>query len=151
MADNISQNPPKTSSSSRSGHSIVHLPGHHHHHHHRHNKSNEDPRALRPSISREESISSFKDRGAAAAAAAAMYNSRSRAQSPTPSGHSVSAYVKGGSFDGQTSPGHHKKGILGRLRRNKDKDEGAPALQRKMSPSQHNLSAKPSRPGLIRP
>jgi len=65
------QNPPKTSSSGRSGHSIVHLPNHHH----RHNKSNDDPRALRPSISREDSVASFpKDRNNSTA----MYSSRSR-------------------------------------------------------------------------
>lgn len=46
-----SQVPPKSSSSARSG--GVHLPGHHYH---RHNKSNEDPRTLRPSVSREDTL-----------------------------------------------------------------------------------------------
>src|ERR1700691_1753076 len=50
ISDN-SQNPPKTSSSGRSGHGHVHLPGHHH----RHNKSSDDTRSLRPSVSREDS------------------------------------------------------------------------------------------------
>jgi len=82
-----------------------------------------------------------------------MYTSKSRAQSPTPSGHSNGAHSKNSATDGPTSPGHHKKGIFGRLLRNKDKDEGAPHHThhlRKMHPSTHNLSARPSRQDLQR-
>ncbi|KAK8048574.1 adenylate cyclase [Apiospora phragmitis] len=107
-ADNTAgQIPPKTSSSSRSGHSIVHLPGHH-----RHNKSNEDANSLRPVNSRDDSITgnyAMKDR-----AGSAGQPSRQRAQSPTPSTSSRLASV-----DGQTSPGSHhqgKRGIFDRFR-----------------------------------
>jgi len=84
-----SNNPPKTSSSSRSGHSHVHLPGHHH----RHNKSNEDARSLRPSISREDSALSIKvkERGQTSMGAAlgnSSHASLQRSSSPTPSAKS---------------------------------------------------------------
>ena len=83
-----SQNPPKTSSSSKSAHSHVHLPGHIH----RHNKSNDDARSLRPTISREDSVvSSKKDRGATSIGTALGNSSNSslqRSTSPTPSGMS---------------------------------------------------------------
>jgi adenylate cyclase len=141
-----SQPPPKTSSSSRSGHSMVHLHGHH-----RHNKSNEDPRTLRPSMSRDDSIASMqtqRDRGGSGN----LYSTRSRGQSPTPSGHSgVGGYFgsKSGSTDGQISPGPHKKGILGRLRRHKDKDDhnGANATSRlrELPQSTRSLASKNSR------
>lgn len=140
MNEKESQIPPKTSSSSRSGHSIVHLPGHSH----RHNKSNEDARALRPSVSREDSTvsipGSFKASGAST-----MYNSRSRAQSPTPSGQGNGYFTpKHGSVDGQTSPGHHKRGLLNRLRGKKDKDE-SPGQLKKQPPAQPSLTPRPSR------
>ncbi|KJR85782.1 adenylate cyclase [Sporothrix schenckii 1099-18] len=157
------QNPPKTSSSSRSGHSLPHLP----HHHHRHNKSNDDPRTILHTISREDSIASMRER-----ATPAMYTStRSRAQSPTPSGNSGSGSAsfsapKTSFTDGQISPpgGHPKKGLLGRLRRHKDKDDGASsggnnsnngggshtahsiaAQLKKVPHNAHNLSSRPSR------
>ncbi|CAJ2501172.1 Uu.00g040250.m01.CDS01 [Anthostomella pinea] len=137
--ENIAQIPPKTSSSSRSNHSIVHLPGHHH----RHNKSIDDTNSLRPVASREDSVASFytiKDRGGSTTNMA-----RPRAQSPTPSTNSRLAWV-----DGQTSPGGHgKRGILDRLRRHKHKDEGHTQNQnqnqnnrlRNMPPSSRSLAA----------
>ncbi|OAA79587.1 adenylate cyclase [Akanthomyces lecanii RCEF 1005] len=133
--------PPKTSSSARSGHSI--LPGHHHHHHHhRHNKSNDDPRTLRPTTSREDSTVSLqpaRDRGMASA----MYKSKSRAQSPTPSAQSVPP-ARSAQIDGHASPGHGKRGILGRLRRNKDKEDNGSRL-RDMPQSTKSLSNKLSK------
>ncbi|KAI6785892.1 Adenylate cyclase-like protein [Emericellopsis cladophorae] len=117
-----SQIPPKTSSSSRSGHSIAHLPGHRH----RHNRSNDDPRALRPTMSREETSISAKAPGATTMARDkarphATFPTRSRGQSPTSSTSSVAP--SGG------SPGTHgKMGLLGRLRQHhhnrKDQKEG---------------------------
>ncbi|KAK3341208.1 hypothetical protein B0T25DRAFT_334445 [Lasiosphaeria hispida] len=145
MNDLSLQNPPKTSSSGRSGHSLVHLPGHHH----RHNKSNEDPRALRPSISREDSTASFpKDRSGSTA----MNSARSRAQSPTPSSTGSYWGTKNGSTDGQTSPGHHKKGtgFLGGFlsrRGHRDKDDGSDqrSLIRGQNQSTQSLQSRPSR------
>ncbi|WYZ34973.1 hypothetical protein EsH8_I_001249 [Colletotrichum jinshuiense] len=163
---NNPQNPPKTSSSSRSGHSIVHLPGHHH----RHNRSIDDGRSLRPTVSREDSQASLqvqnqRDRGGSAATV--MYGSnRSRAQSPTPSGGYFSS--RHGTIDGSTSPGsqhqqqqqqqhqqhqqqhHSKRNLLHRLRRNKDKDDGTSRL-RDLPGSTRSLAAKPSRPEFVRP
>ena len=131
-----SREPPKTASSSRSGHSIVHLSGHHH----RHNKSNDDPRALRPSITREDSLHAPRDRGGSAAT---YSGARSRAHSPTPP-------VKAGSFDGQTSPVHPpKRSLLGRLRRNREKDEDGNKL-RDLPKSSRSLASKSSRPELKR-
>ncbi|KAK7459040.1 protein phosphatase 2C [Colletotrichum acutatum] len=157
---NNPQNPPKTSSSSRSGHSIVHLPGHHH----RHNRSIDDGRALRPTVSREDSQASLqvqqnpRERGGSAATV--MYGSnRSRAQSPTPSGGYFSS--RHGTVDGSTSPSgqqqqqqqpqhHSKRNLLHRLRRNKDKDDGASRL-RDLPGSTRSLATKPSRPEFARP
>lgn len=140
MSEGSAQNPPKTSSSGRSGHSIVHLPGHH-----RHNKSNDDPRALRPSISREDSTASYpKDRNNSAV----MFGSRSRAQSPTPSGNGQWA-SKNGSSDGQSSPGHPRKGgsLFGRLRGrgHKDKEESSEQSLKRLPPSSHSLHSRPSK------
>ncbi|KAK3394424.1 phosphatase 2C-domain-containing protein [Podospora didyma] len=142
MSDTAPQNPPKTSSSSRSGHSIVHLPGHH-----RHNKSNEDSRALRPSISREDStVSLIKERSSSTV----MFGSRSRAQSPAPSmnGSYWGSKNGSGSTDGQTSPGHTKKqGLLGRWRGrgHKDKDDSPEQSLKKLTPSSQSLQSRPSR------
>ncbi|KAH8891918.1 PP2C-domain-containing protein [Thozetella sp. PMI_491] len=139
--DGNAQNPPKTSSSSRSGHSLVHLPGHHH----RHNKSNEDPRALRPSISKEESLANYT-KDLIGVHPSAMHGARSRAESPTPSGNSSYFSSKNGAqHDGPTSPGHHKKGLLGRLRRNhKEKEEAPSPPLKKLPPSSHSLQSRPS-------
>ncbi|KAK5987569.1 Adenylate cyclase [Cladobotryum mycophilum] len=131
--------PPKSSSSGRSG--MVHLP-----HHHRHNKSNDDPRTLRPSASREDSISSSypRERGMSAA----IFSSKSRAQSPTPSTHSGAALLgRSGNTDGTASPGHHGRlGILGRLRRHKDKDDsGGSSRLRELPQSTRSLQSKPSK------
>ncbi|KAL0938749.1 adenylate cyclase (protein phosphatase 2C) [Colletotrichum truncatum] len=151
---NNPQNPPKTSSSSRSGHSIVHLPGHHH----RHNRSIDDGRALRPTVSREDSQASLQvqnSRERNGSAATVMYNSnRSRAQSPTPSGGYFSSRHNP-SVDGSTSPSsqqqpHPKRNILQRLRRNKDKDDATSRL-RDLPGSTRSLAAKPSRPEFPRP
>ncbi|KAL3961787.1 hypothetical protein ACCO45_003310 [Purpureocillium lilacinum] len=119
-----SQVPPKSSSSARSG--GVHLPGHHYH---RHNKSNEDPRTLRPSVSREDTL-------------ATSY--------PRERGPSVPMNIqRSGHADGQTSPGHHgKRGLLGRLRRHKDKDDGSKL--RDMPSSTRSLQPKGSRADISR-
>ncbi|KAK4156899.1 phosphatase 2C-domain-containing protein [Chaetomidium leptoderma] len=132
------QNPPKTSGSGRSGHSIVHLPGHHH----RHNKSNEDPRSLRPSISKEDSaLAAAKERSGSTT----MYGTRSRAQSPAPSASGSYWSSKHVAGDGQTSPGHHhKRRFLGRLRGRREKDE--PADLRKLPGSSQSLQPRPSKP-----
>ncbi|KAI5862212.1 PP2C-domain-containing protein [Durotheca rogersii] len=136
--DNYAQIPPKTSSSSRSGHSIVHLGSHHRHH-----KSNDDPNTLRPVVSREDSAPSIynvKERGGSNATAP-----RSRAQSPTPSSTSNGSRLA--SIDGQTSPGaSNKRGILDRLRRHKNKDEGGQARLRGMPNSSRSLAPASSRP-----
>ncbi|KAK0632139.1 adenyl cyclase [Immersiella caudata] len=132
------QNPPKTSSSGRSGHSIVHLPGHHH----RHQKSNDDPRALRPSISREDSTASYpKDRNNSTAM------SRSRAQSPTPSGNgSYWGSSKLGTPDEKTGSSSQKKGgILGRFRGKGHKDKEDSESLRKLPGSSHSLQHRPSK------
>ncbi|KAK8125749.1 adenylate cyclase [Apiospora kogelbergensis] len=138
-ADNAgNQIPPKTSSSSRSGHSIVHLPGHH-----RHNKSNEDANSLRPVVSRDDSITgayAMKDR-----AGSAGQPSRPRAQSPTPSTSSRLASV-----DGQTSPGGHhhgKRGIFDRFRghKHKNKEDTAPSRLRELPQSSRSLVSGSSR------
>ncbi|KAK8924732.1 Adenylate cyclase [Metarhizium anisopliae] len=140
------QNPPKSSSSARSG------PVHHlHGHHHRHNKSNDDPRTLRPIASREDSLGSAqhgRDRGPSVG----MLNQRSRAHSPTPSANSGPPGSRSGFHaDGSTSPGHHgKRGILGRLRRHKDKDDGTSRL-RDLPPSTRSLQVKPSKADMQRP
>ncbi|PKS06341.1 hypothetical protein jhhlp_007089 [Lomentospora prolificans] len=129
-----SRDPPKTSSSSRSAHSIVHLS------HHRHNKSNDDPRTLRPTITREDSLHAPRDRGGSAGNVP-----RSRAHSPAPP-----INYKPGSFDGQTSPGYvPKRGILGRLRRHRDKDEDGNRL-RDLPKSTRSLRSKSSRTELPR-
>lgn len=108
------QLPPKTSSSNRSGHSIVHLTGHH-----RHNKSNEDTHSLRPVASCEDSsLGNYNTKERGTPTTSAM---RSRAQSPTPSTHSSRLT----SVDGQISPGGHgKRNFLDRIRR-KPKDDGS--------------------------
>ncbi|KAM0340985.1 hypothetical protein ACHAPU_010217 [Fusarium lateritium] len=149
--DNSSQIPPKTSSSARSGHSIVHMPGHHRHH-----KSNDDPRTLRPTISRDDTAigtQSSRDRGGSSTTTA-MYSTKSRGQSPTPSTRSAGMTwsTKSAQVDGQTSPGHHhgKRGIFGRLRRHhKDKDDVA--RLRDLPPSTRSLQPKTSKSDLHRP
>ncbi|CAK7563211.1 MAG: hypothetical protein SEPTF4163_001074 [Sporothrix epigloea] len=168
--DSSNQNPPKTSSS-RSGHSLPHLS----HHHHRHNKSNDDSRAIRQTVSREDSIASMRDR-----VAPTMHSAvHSRAQSPTPSGNSGSSSLplgglKATNIDGQTSPpgSHPMKGLLGRLRRHKEKDDGNSAYNsstdgaggtnprhgshsiaahlKKMPHSTYSNSARPSRHDMTR-
>ncbi|KAH7326525.1 adenylate cyclase, ACY [Stachybotrys elegans] len=123
---------------------MVHLPGHH-----RHNKSNDDSRSLRPTVSREETMASGygpRDRGGSAA----VYNSRARAESPTPSlnsGH----YGSAGQVDGQTSPGHHgKRRFLPRLRRHREKDDHGSAKLRDLPSSSKSLQTKPSRADIHR-
>ncbi|TPX08907.1 uncharacterized protein E0L32_009611 [Thyridium curvatum] len=139
MPDNSTQIPPKTSSSSRSGHSIVHLPGHHH----RYNKSNDDPRALRPTTSREDSTVSVPQ----SRTGTPLYSKMSRAPSPTPSGHgTIPTPVASKSMPvDDVSPGHHKKGLLGRLRRNHKEKEEHHHLKKVGSVASHTLSARPSR------
>lgn len=139
--DSYAQVPPKTSSSNRSGHSVVHLPGHHRHH-----KSNDDPNSLRPVISREDSalsVHNMKERGGSTATAP-----RSRAQSPTPSSNSNGSRLA--SIDGQTSPGGPggpgKRGIFERLRRHhKHKDDAQSSRLRGMPSSTRSLAPSSSR------
>ncbi|KAG9248518.1 hypothetical protein BJ878DRAFT_547929, partial [Calycina marina] len=121
--------PPKTSSSSRSH---INLPGHHH----RYNRSNEDPRSLRPSISREDSAMSVRQKervqtSMGQALANSSHASLQRPVSPTPSSKSNNWSVgtsRGTIKDNNAiSPtnGKHKHSILslGRFaRRHKDKD-----------------------------
>ncbi|KPM39952.1 Adenylate cyclase [Neonectria ditissima] len=149
MPDGSSQVPPKTSSSSRSAHSLVHRD-----HHHRHNKSNDDPRTLRPTMSREDTPIGgpfSRDRGAGTPG---MYSTRSRGQSPTPSNRSAgpSFSSKSSQVDGQTSPGHHgKRGLLNRLRRHHNKDKDGNARLRDLPQSTRSLQPKSSKPDLHRP
>ncbi|KAH6898978.1 phosphatase 2C-domain-containing protein [Thelonectria olida] len=147
ISDGSSQVPPKTSSSSRSAHSIVHG------HHHRHNKSNEDPRTLRPTISREDTPVGYQLQRERGGGSTAMYSTRSRGQSPTPSNRSAGPTfsTKSSQLDGQTSPGHHgKRGILGRFRRHhKEKDEAAKL--RDLPQSTKSLHSKSSKPDFHRP
>ncbi|KAI0147979.1 adenylate cyclase [Hypoxylon sp. NC0597] len=142
MQENSGQVPPKTSSSSRSGHSVVHLSGHHRHH-----KSNDDPNSLRPVVSREDSSASvynMKDRGGSAPTAP-----RSRAQSPTPSSNSNGSRLA--SIDGQTSPGAPgKRGIFDRLRRHKPKDDVQYSRLKGLPSSTRSLAASSSRQDLLR-
>ncbi|CAG8960584.1 hypothetical protein HYFRA_00013407 [Hymenoscyphus fraxineus] len=124
-ADNSSKN------SSRS----VHLPGHNH----RHNRSNEDTRPLRPTISRENSAVStrHKDRGPFALGTSMGNSSNTslakRPSSPTPS--SMSAYssttAKGPPNDRSTSPTREttKRGFLDRLRKGSKNKEGSSKLK----------------------
>ncbi|ETS87095.1 Adenylate cyclase [Pestalotiopsis fici W106-1] len=130
--DNANQLPPKTSSSTRSGHSIVHLPGHHH----RHKNSNEDGRSLRPVVSRDDSIASsntMKERGGSVATGAR------RAQSPTPSANNL----RMASVDGSVSPGANntKRGLFDRLRRHKPTKDDASSRLRDMPASSSSLAS----------
>lgn len=147
--DTFGSIPPKTSSSSRSAHSIVHVPGHHH----RYKTSNDETRSLRPVLSREDSFSStntMKER-----AGSAGTTSRGRAQSPQPG-----ASIRMLSADGQISPGGHnshgahnggKRGIFDRLRRHRHKDDGAGSSRlRELPSSAASLVVGPSRQMLSR-
>ncbi|KAJ3563744.1 hypothetical protein NPX13_g8090 [Xylaria arbuscula] len=129
------------SSSYRSNHSMVHLPGHH-----RHNKSLDEPSTLRPYTSREDStlsINNMKERGGSTAS-----GMRSRAQSPAPSSNSTGSRLA--SVDGQISPGGHgKRGILDRLRRHKQKDDG-PSGRHRNAPASRSIAHSTSRPDLTR-
>lgn len=144
MSDTPSNsNPPKSSASARSSHSVSAGPGH------RHNKSNDDPRILRPTTSREDSSASAQP-PREWSVAAAMYRTKSRSDSPTPSTASVPIPASARSIqtDGHSSPSPHgKRGILGRLRRHKDKDDhgsnGSSKL-RDLPASTRSLQSKPS-------
>ena len=135
-----SQIPPKTSSSSKSSHSHVHLPGHAH----RHNKSNDDARSLKPTISREDSAvsSKQKDRAPTSMGTALGNSSNSslqRSTSPTPSGMSNWSQItaKNGGNDPPTSPIHNGKRSLlslGRFRKHKEKDNTTPPSRLKDLP-----------------
>ncbi|KAI0394798.1 protein phosphatase 2C [Xylariaceae sp. FL0594] len=131
----------QSSSSYRSNHSMVHLPGHHH----RHNKSLDEPGSLRPHPNREDSslsIHTMKERGASTAT-----GMRSRGQSPAPSNGSNG--IRLASVDGQISPGGHgRRGILNRLRRHKGKDDGQNGRQRNW-PGSRSINHTPSRSNLL--
>lgn len=123
VTETPSQNPPKTSASNRSAHSIVHLPGHH-----RHQRSNDDPRTLRPTMSREESAVSGHSFAIPGKGGQGGGYQRSRPKSPTPSASSVPTQGSRSIFaDSQSSPNHHhhKLGLPKFLRRNKDKEDGS--------------------------
>ncbi|KXJ95996.1 protein phosphatase 2C [Microdochium bolleyi] len=154
------QIPPKTSSSGRSGHAAMPIPGPGHsivnmppgHHQHRHQKSNDDSHSLRPVASREDSLSAThygKDRGASTAAAFV----RSRAQSPTPSFHSHNSRLA--SVDGQMSPKDHngKRSLLDRFRRHpKHGNDDSHALHLKGLPgSVRSLTRSSSKQNLNAP
>ncbi|GAP83350.1 putative adenylate cyclase [Rosellinia necatrix] len=132
----------QASSSYRSNHSMVHLPGHHH----RHNKSLEEPSGSRPYTSREDSnlsVNTMKERGGSTAT-----GMRSRAQSPAPSSHSNGSRLA--SVDGQISPGEHgKRGIFDRLRRHKLKDDKHGTRQRN-APASRSIAHSTSRQDLTR-
>ncbi|KAG5938880.1 hypothetical protein E4U59_003534 [Claviceps monticola] len=167
VTEGSGQTPTKSSASTRSGpgphhhlqghhqahhHQAHHHQAHHHHphHHHRHNKSSDDPRSLRPTASREDSLISHqisRDRGPSAG----MLNQRSRAQSPTPSASSGPPGSRSGYHgDGATSPIHHgKRGLLDRLRRHRDKDDGSGRL-RDLPQSTRSLQTKSSRADMTR-
>lgn len=123
-------NPPKTSSSSRSAH--VHLPGHNH----RHNRSYDEAKALRPSLSREDRQ---KDRAPTSMGATLANSSNSslsqRPQSPTPSGMTgwTQATATTAVNDGPTSPvaTHGKRSLLnlGRFRKHKEKETATSRLK----------------------
>ncbi|KAI9651092.1 hypothetical protein NHQ30_001129 [Ciborinia camelliae] len=134
-----SDKPPKTSSSSRS----AHLPGHH-----LRNRSNDDTRSLRPTISREESAAfgmRYKDRNNPMGMVAANISNPNlqRPKSPTPSGISTwSQTTKGGNSDGPSSPRDNnntaKRSLLnltGRFKRHKDKDHTPSRLKETPAPS----------------
>ncbi|KAI1311393.1 protein phosphatase 2C [Xylaria venustula] len=131
----------QASSSYRSNHSMVHLPGHH-----RHNKSLDEPTTLRPYPSREDSalnVNNMKERGGSTAS-----GMRSRAQSPAPSSNSTGSRLA--SVDGQISPGGHgKRGILDRLRRHKPKDEGHSGRHRN-APASRSIVHSASKQDLTR-
>lgn len=138
--------PPKTSSSSKSGHS--HSITHHIGHSHRHNKSNDEGRTRGPSISGDDHVSR-RDRAAMAMGSVSGNGSTislQRSKSPTPSGGSNWNQVTAGSSgwaspgvatpfsDGRTSPpnGHgNKRNLLnlGRFRKHRDKETLHPKLK----------------------
>lgn len=80
-----------------------------------------------------------------------MLTQRTRAQSPTPSTNSGTPGSRAGYHaDGSTSPvNHNKRGLLGRLRRHKEKDEAIARL-RDLPPSTRSLQSKPSKPDFNR-
>ena len=157
MSDS-SQNPPKTSSSSRSGHSHVHLPGHNH----RHNKSNDDARSLRPSISREDSGVSGRqiNTRAPTTTGTAWGNSSSsslvqRPVSPTPSGRSnwsqatSKTTMKDGDARSPTNGNDHKQRhllSLGRFLKSKDKDSKTPSRLKELPGSLRSFNPPTSKP-----
>jgi adenylate cyclase len=147
-----SQIPPKTSSSNKSTHSHVHLPGHAH----RHNKSNDDARSLRPTLSREDSAVSSKQKDRAPTSmGTALGNSSNtslqRPTSPTPSGMSnwsqVTATARNSGNEAPPSPPHNGKRSLlslGRFRKHKEKDTTPPANRLKDLPgSQRSFGSTP--------
>ncbi|KOS22493.1 Adenylate cyclase [Escovopsis weberi] len=81
-------------------------------------------------------------------------NNKSRAQSPTPSNNSSGPlFPRGGTADGTASPSHHgRRGILGRLRKHKDKDDGGSGRSklRDLPSSSRSLHTKSSRAELPR-
>ena len=150
-----SQGPPKTSSSSRSGHSHshVHLPGHNH----RHNKSNDDTRSLRPTISRQDSGVSTRQKAPTSMGTALGNSSVSslipRSKSPTPSSSTNRSQTTGrhAANEDPTSPTHQsRRGILGRFRKHKEKD-GTPPRLKEIPGSVRSLNTPASKSGQASP
>ncbi|PQE29003.1 adenylate cyclase protein [Rutstroemia sp. NJR-2017a BBW] len=155
--NDTSDRPPKTSSSSKSAHAYVHLPGHHH----RHNRSNDDTRSLRPTISREESTYSmrFKDRTpmSAAGANSSTASLLQRPKSPTPSGTSNwSQTTRGGLSDGPSSPRDAQNGTkrsllnLGRFRKNKHEKDHTPSRLKELPASTRSVTNPATRSDMTR-
>ncbi|KAL5594488.1 hypothetical protein BROUX41_001420 [Berkeleyomyces rouxiae] len=145
MSDGSVQAPPKTSSSNRSGPSTIMS------HSHRHNKSNDDPRALRTTTSRDEPSSSVASQGSRDRAhrdrggsATTLYSSKSRAQSPAP-GQAIGR-------DGPSSPNNQpakRVGVFRRLIQGKSKEDkestSSPSGRLIQSSSSRSMTHKSSR------
>lgn len=155
MNDNT-PNPPKTSSSSKSGHSHVHLPGHNH----RHNKSNDDARSLRPSISREDSgVNGRQNNRAPTSMGTALGNSSNsslvqRPISPTPSGLSSwsqatsrTAMKDSGAISPTNGHDHSKRHLLslGRFLKGKEKHDKTPSRLKELPGSVRSFNSPTSR------
>lgn len=143
VSDSSNQAPPKTASSGHSKHSgKIHLPGSSH----RHNKSSDDTRALRPSISRgstNPNISQLKDFAAQSGTQTGRSNGTPRSKSPTPSDMSAWSNIAHGS-QAQPQTHSHRHGLFHRFLGKKDKKEGASPLKN-LPGSARSFTLPPSR------
>lgn len=153
MGDGYSQVPPPTSYSSTSGHR-VRLPGHQH----RYNRSIDETRSLRPTVSREDSGTSFRNLQQNPLAALmgstpsqSTLNLPTRPTSPTPSGKSISASIqaKAAKMVEPASPTTtgHKRHFLGRFRKHKDK-EGTPTRLKELPGTMRRHRGEPAAPSI---